>query len=229
MKVLVNERDLEEIRYSRRVGVGKEGICYLPVDDNRIVKLFYDSYKSQVKQVNFSNIKNSQIAFPIDILCTTDGQIVGYTMNYLSGEKFINGFKENLSLSDLKQAYLNLRIIMLKLKNIYMDDNCLDNLLYDYKTNKINIIDTSRWYEKRGGEFESISEFNWQMMTALLTNIDFENYKLNQDRSLSDMYFTYKNSEQLLSIFIEFLNELELKVSEYKGEKVKTIKDLIIK
>ena len=49
MKVLVSERDLEELRYSRRIGSGNEGYCYLPEDDNKIVKLFSDSYKNQVK------------------------------------------------------------------------------------------------------------------------------------------------------------------------------------
>ena len=39
---------------------------------------------------------------------------------------------------------------------------------------------------------------------------------------------TYTYLENITSLFWEFLNELELKVSEYKGYKVKKIRDLII-
>jgi hypothetical protein len=151
-------------------------------------------------------------------------------MHYLNGEKFIGGFLENLDLQKLKEAYLKTRIIILKLKNIYMDDNCLENMLYDYQSNNINLIDTSRWYKEINGEIKSINEFNWQMTTALLENLKWKQYRLNHDKQLLDLYMEYKYTdfEGIESLFIEFLNELELKVSEYKGEKVKTIKDLTI-
>lgn len=228
MKVLVDKRYLEELKYSEPKGHGKEGSCYLPEDDNRLVKIFYEWNKS--KKIYFENYHHSQIAFPIDTLYDDKDNLVGYTMYYLSGEKFINGFHNDLDLQKLKEVYLKTRIMILKLKNIYMDDNCLENMLYDYKLNRINLIDTSRWYEKLDGHIESINEFNWQMITALLENINWKQYKFNHDKQLLDLYLTYKYTSftGIESLFIEFLNELELKVSEYKGEKVKTIKDLII-
>ena len=229
MKVLVNEREIEEIRFSKIIGIGNEGYCYLPANDNLIVKLFFDNYKEKVKHIYFSELNCSQIAFPIDVLYNSSENIIGYTMNYLSGVKFVNGFKDDLLLSDLKKAYLNIRNIILNLKNVYMDDNCLENMLYDYINNKIKIIDTSRWYENKDGQLESINELNWQMMTALIRNIDFKRYKLNHEKGLLDIYLTYQYSEHLLSVFMDFLSELELVVSEYKGKKVERIKDLIIK
>ena len=237
MRVLVSDREIEEIKYSQPVGYGHEGICYLTEDDNKIVKLFFDTCKDKFKKISFSNLNNNQIAFPIDILYDKHNRIIGYTMNYINGEKLLDGFSESLLLSNLKQAYMNMRLIILNLKDIYMDDNCLENMIYDYSRNKINIIDTSRWYEKRDGHIESICDFNWQMMEALRLTINFENSKLNQDDKLhkiylefqeSKNYIEYEKSKCLISLFLEFLLELEKKASEYKGEKVKTIKDLKI-
>lgn len=228
MKVLVSDKYLEKLSCLKPKGVGKEGKCYLPNNGNKLVKIFDEEYK--VEKINFVGLENSQIAFPIDTLYDKNGNLRGYTMYYLVGEKFINGFLEDLKLQDLKQVYLKTRILMLKLKNIYMDDNCLENMLYDYQQNKINLIDTSGWYQELDGEIKSINEFNWQMMSALLKNVNWKQYKFNHDKQLLDLYLTYKYTSftGIESLFIEFLNELELKVSEYKGEKVKTIKDLII-
>ena len=61
---------------------------------------------------------------------------------------------------------------MLRQKNVFMDDLCLENMLYDSENKRINLIDTSRWFSKRDGQFESIGNFNWQMMSALLQSID---------------------------------------------------------
>ncbi len=227
MKVLVDKQYLEKLKNLKPIANGKEGICYLQVDDNRIVKIFHEWNKS--KKIYFDNLTNSQIAFPIDILYDKKDNLVGYTMHYLGGDKFINGFHEELSLQELKESYLKMRLIILQLKDIYMDDNCLENMLYDYNLKRINLIDTSRWYEKIDGHIESINEFNWQMITALLRNIDFKHYKINHDKKLFELYMTYQYFEQIPSLFLEFLNELELKVSEYKGYKVKTINDLLIK
>jgi len=226
MKVLINQRELEELKYSRSIGNGKEGTCYLPEDDNKIVKIFHDWNKST--KLYFDNLSNSQIAFPIDTLYDYSDNLIGYTMYYLGGIKFKNGFKDELDIQELKCCYLKIKDIIKSYKNIYMFDNCLDNMLYDYKLKRINIIDTSRWYEKENGYLENINEFNWQMMNVLLKTINYKQYKLNHDNRLFELYIAYQYLEQIPSLFIEFLSELELKVSEYKGIKVKTIKDLQI-
>ena len=227
MKVLVDKRYLEELKYSRRIGNGKEGVCYLPEDDNRITKIFHEWNKS--KKVYFDDIKNSQISFPIDILYDNKENLVGYTMYYLGGEKFVNGFREDLSLQELKDSYIKIKNIILNLKDVYMYDNCLENMLYDYDLKRINLIDTSRWHLKKDGHIESINEFNWQMLNALFNNIDWKHFRLNHDSKLYELFISYKYLEQIPTLFMEILEELELKVSEYKGYNVKKVKDLIIK
>ena len=228
-KVLVDRRYIVEIMEGNYIGFGKEGKCYFTEDDNQLVKIFHDHLSVDRRKVLFDDLNNDQIAFPNDLLIDKDTNIlVGYTMYYLGGEKFVHGFRDDLNLEELKKAYLKIRLIMLNLKDIYMFDNCLENMLYDYKLKRINLIDTSRWYQKLDGHIESINEFNWQMMNSLLENIDWKHFRLNQDKQLYDLYITYKYLENVPSLFLEFLNELENKVSEYKGYKVKTISDLRI-
>ena len=226
MRVLVTEREIEELRYGRKVGNGKEGICYFSEDDNKVVKIFHDWHS--VYSLLTDKIKHSQIAYPIDILYDKEDNLRGYTMYFLGGQKFKNGFPDNLNLEELKSLYRNLKDIILSMKDIYMDDNCLDNMLLDQNLQRINLIDTSRWYEKVDGHLESVNEFNWQMINALLENIDWKHFKLNQDKQLFELHMVYEYLENIPSLFIDFLNELEIKVSEERQEKVKTIKDLKI-
>ena len=225
MKVLVDNKYLEKIKKSQSLDSGKEGKCYLD-KNNKVIKIFHK--KTMFRKIYFDNINHNQIAFPIDLFYDKDNCILGYTMNYLNGKNLLNGFSKDLDLNELKSVYLKTRLMILKLKNIYMDDNCLENMLYDYESKKINLIDTSRWYEKLDGELDSINDFNWQMINSLLRNIDWKSFKLNRDKELYNMFLTYKYTKDIPSLFMEFLSELENKVSEYKGEKVKTIKDLSI-
>ena len=223
MEVLVSEKEIKTIKKYKNIGNGKEGTCYL-TPEGKIIKLFHSWYDD--KKIEYLNLQNKQIAFPIDYLVDINKEIVGYTMHYLNGEQLIKNCKDDLELRVLRNAYLQMRLIILKLKDIYMDDLCLDNILFDYNKCILNLIDTSRWYKKIDGQIENISEFNWQIMTTLLNTIDYSHYKLKDEKELSDLYLTYKWSKNLLSIFLDFLNVLEKKVSEYKGFKVLTIRDL---
>ena len=90
MRVLVTEREIEELRYGRKVGNGKEGICYFSEDDNKVVKIFHDWHS--VYSLLTDKIKHSQIAYPIDILYDKEDNLRGYTMYFLGGQKFKNGF-----------------------------------------------------------------------------------------------------------------------------------------
>ena len=41
-KVLVDDHDLEAIRFGRKIGVnGKEGTCYFSEEDNQVVKIYH--------------------------------------------------------------------------------------------------------------------------------------------------------------------------------------------
>ena len=62
-------------------------------------------------------------------------------------------------------------------------------------------------------------------MTSLCrANLDWVNNPLNQDKKLHELYRMHKLANQ--SLPMEFLEELEIKMSERNNEKVKTIGDL---
>lgn len=223
-KILVERRYLDEIRRNRPINQGKEGSCYFFKDDNVVVKLFHLYDKK--RKIYFMENESLYIAFPIDILIDSCSlQIAGYTMNYMPGEKFVSGFRSNLPLADLKKAYQILKLEVLKYKDIYMYDNCLANMLFDYNKKRINLIDTSRWYPEENGVLKNLENLNWQLMTSLCrANLDWVNNPLNQDKKLHELYRMHKLANQ--SLPMEFLEELEIKMSERNNEKVKTIGDL---
>lgn len=242
--VLVDRRIVEELRYGYVVGSGKEGRCYLPEDSNEIVKIFHIWLGE--RKLYFSDRKEIQIAYPKEIWIDKEsGSIVGYLMPYLGGNKISYGFLKELFLSELRQAYINIRLTILKQKNVYMNDLCLDNMLYDYKLKRINLIDTSRWYPKYNGHYDSVNEFNCQMMYALFRSMNWESFPLKEDKVIKELYSLLllyedyfekkhigkKNLEEVFipSLFSEFLTRLEKIVSEYKGEKIEKVKDLVLK
>lgn len=223
-RVLVDRREIEEIKNGFCLGRGKEGACYYLEDDNIVAKIYY--YFSANRQVYFDSESSRLITFPIDILIDScSNSITGYTFNPTRGEHFKNGFRNFLSLEDLKKAYQEICLEIKKYPNIYMDDNCLDNILFDYVNKRMSLIDTSRWYPKEDSLERNLEIFNWQIMTALCQgNLDWVNNPLNRDNKLFELYRMHKLEIQ--SLPMEFLEELERKVSEIKGEKVKTIGDL---
>lgn len=224
MNKLVEISDLENIKKMKYLGKGKEGCCYLNERQNIVIKLFNGLDINQ--KIYFDDKTNSQISFPIDILYDKKTNIIkGYTMNYLNGKNLLNGFRGDLEIKDLKKAYIKMRLIMLYLKDIYMDDLCLENMLFDYNLKKINLIDTSRWYIKYDGQIDNIKELNWQMMSALFRSKVFELSMIQQNKTINEMIRMFENDQYDVSLFLNFLNELEKYISEYKGSKVKTLND----
>lgn len=237
--VFVNRRRVEEIRQEICIGRGKEGSCYLPSDDNKIVKLYH--IWDAKRKLHFMNCEHPSIAFPKDILLDEETKmLVGYTMYFLGGMHFSNGFLDKLSLEELKKSYQQVKQLIMNYPNIYMNDNCLDNMLYDYRFRRINLIDTSRWYERENAFVENINELNWQLTTAILENIDWEHFPLKNNPGIKHNYELYlafqkcftqkqianKSVVMIPNLFLEFLEELEVEVAKEKKEKVLRIKDL---
>ena len=84
-KVLVDDHDVEAIRFGRKIGVGKEGTCYFSEEDNQVVKI-YHMYLPK-RKVYFENLSDNNITFPNDTLFdmeTGDSKPIRGTY-YLSG------------------------------------------------------------------------------------------------------------------------------------------------
>ena len=169
--IRVNYKEIEALRYGVLVGYGKEGRCYFQEDDNLLVKLFH--YFIKDRQIYFSYLKDARISFPVDILKYEDTEsVVGYTLPFLQGESLKDGFKMDTSLEKLKESFLELKELINKYKDIYMNDICLDNIFYDYDKNQFNLIDTSRWYPKVNGYRENLSNINWIFIAAVRSSFE---------------------------------------------------------
>lgn len=241
--IRVNYREIEEIRFGYCLGSGKEGRCYFYEEDNCIVKLYHCMLRHG--QLYFDDLYDSKIAFPRDILFYENTDLIaGYTMPYLRGKSLNNGFFSDMSFDELKLAYLELKKLIEKYKNIYMDDLCLDNIFYDKAKKSFSLIDTSRWYPKKDGYKENINDINWVFIACLILNLDIKNNIIFEDRTVIELYsmyyhyglqsirkyhnFTFDRID-ISELFLQFLKVVVEKTSENEGKNIKTIKELIRK
>lgn len=223
--VLVDINDIDKLRKLEFLQRGKEGSCYF-LNNDEIIKLYH--IMDTKRKIYFDNLESDVIAFPKDIYIYKGTDLItGYTMNFLKGESFISGFSKKLLLMDLKKTIMDIRNEIAKYPNIYMEDMCLVNLLFDYNLKRIKLIDTSMWYEKEDSLEDNIKKINMIMMTSLCRTIDWITYPLMKDKDLHELYrmHIYGND----SLPIEFLELIELKMSEINGQEVKTIGDLVRK
>ena len=224
-RVLVDINDLDKLRKLEFLQKGKEGSCYF-LNKDEIIKLYH--IFDTKRKIYFDNLESNFIAFPKDIYVYKDTDLIaGYTMKYLTGESFLGGFFEKLLLMDLKKAIIDIRGEIAKYPNIYMEDMCLVNLLFDYNLKKIKLIDTSMWYEKEDSKEDNIKKLNMIMMTSLCRNLDWLTYPLMKDKDLHELHRMHISGSE--SLPIEFLELIQLKMAERSRKEVKTIGDLVRK
>ena len=224
-KVLVDLKRIEEIKRLDSIGRGKEGSCYLA--PHEIIKIYH--MLDNKRKIYFDDLNSENISFPKDIYIYENiNLIAGYTMDYLSGGKILNGFKCDLEIDKLKQMYIDIRNTIINYKDIYMDDLCLENILLDYKNNKINLIDTSKWYPKDNSSEKNIMWLDRCLVYVLLSkNLEWLIEYANKSNELFNLYRFYKLGYHIN--FLEILDAIKYDVEQKSNCKVKTINDLIIK
>lgn len=211
-KVLVDDHDVEAIRFGRKIDVnGKEGTCYFSEEDNQVVKI-YHMYLPR-RKVYFENLSDNNISFPNDILFDMEtGLIAGYTMDYLSGIKLLDGFSKKLEIQKLKKAYLVIREKLKEYNDIYMGDLVLENILFDYQRNIFKLIDTSRWYPCFDSYRENSKLLDGALAHALCYNhLYWLKENLGVSKELLKLYQAYQDYQ-----FIPFLELLEMSEEEIK-------------
>lgn len=223
-KVLVDYKELEKIRQLEVLDSGFNGTCYF-LNETTLIKIFHVLLKK--RNIYFSDLESNNIAFPKEIYYMDTGLVLGYTMDYFNGEEIITGLKEDLLLKDLKNAIIEMKKEILKYPNVCMEDLSLVNMLFDYNTKRIQLIDTSEWHPEENSSQINLEKFNSKMMRLLTrTNLNWLNHPLNQHRSLQEIYRMYKSGIE--SLPLTFLEELEFEISKRKGFKVKTLGDLTL-
>ena len=224
-KILVDLKRIEKIRNLYTIGRGKEGTCYLLEDTNEIIKLFH--ILDQKRKIYFDDLTSSNISFPKDILMYDD-LVAGYTMNYLDGQKIIDGFPKKIELNTLKQMYIDIKNIIIDYPDLCMDDMCLANILIDVKNKKINLIDTSRWYPKEKSKDNNIKWLDMILVYVLCRkNMEWLGSYQNKSPELFGLYRSYKLGYHVP--FLEILEAIEDEIEEKFSKNIKIIDDLVPK
>ena len=220
-RVLVTSKALDEYEKKDRIGYpGREGSCYI-LNEKEVIKIFHILDKK--RKVYFDNLKCNNISFPKDIYILND-LVVGYTMDYLTGN-IISKFGDNLEIQKLKQMYIDMKNIIESYPDIYMDDICLVNILFDFNNNCINLIDTSRWYPEENAYCRNISKFDKVLNYVLCgRTLDWLHQYNDKSQDLFSMYRFYKLGYHVP--FLELLEAIQYEVEEKFGQSVKTIGDL---
>ena len=223
-KVLVDFQDIENYKKGNKCGrPGIEGACYF-LDKETLVKIYHVFYKNRI--THFSDIIDSDIAFPIDILLYEDTNLeAGYTMKYLQGEKFLYGFSDKILISDLKKAYLDLKKKIELYRDIYMQDMSLVNIMYSKTENKFKLIDTDQWYTCYNSNIENLKQLDLCLSYAIFKyNASWVSLSDDKSDQLFDLYKWHKLG--YTTPFLEVLEVLEKELNEKYGVKAKNIADL---
>ena len=226
--VLVDFQEIENYKKNNMCGrPGKEGTCYYLTNDI-IIKIFHIFLGD--KRVYFDNLKNEFISFPIDVFYDSIVKLeTAYTMKYLEGTTLINGFSKEIKIENVKKAYINLKKIIEEYKDINMYDMCLANILYDAKTNSLNLIDTSRWYPSNNSFLTNIEQFNNCLCYSLFRyNMSWIRKIDNLDlKKLTNLFKTYENYlDNNFPNFLELLDIVSYEIEKNSDKKIKTFDDL---
>ena len=223
VKVINSLEDLEKIK-GEYIGEGREGRCYFLKDSSIVLKIYKDEEKP--KELVGSNMKSSNIAFPIDIYVDLQDNIIGSTMPFMIGEHLENGFPENVEISKIKEAYTKLLSELQKFPNIYMSDLCLDNILYNEDTNSFYIIDTTLWKQCDDSFGLNYARLDQNLSHALYKNISWLNeYDFWKDDLDFASDFRRSKNEDLI-YFLKFLDKVIEVVSKYFAKEIVTFGDL---
>ena len=227
---IINKKMLEIIQKEEPMGIGEESNCYFLKGTSDIIKIYFQP--KRLNNIKFADKKSLYIAFPKDILVDVEtNAVVANTMSYFPGEKIINGFPTDLEVAKLKEAYTILQEEIRQFSDIYMVDLCLDNILYDLKSNCFYIIDTGRWYKLPDVSALNQARIDINLSSALYNSglswlKDYPNLK-EENPKLYDFFITSKDVRYCP--FLEFLDTLILELETKYSQEVKTIGDLIPK
>ena len=217
---------IEELKYLCKniVGEGKEGICYSMNNSPLLLKIYKDNKRP--KELNGANYNSNYIAFPKDIIKDKEGNIIASTMPYVPGIKIVEGFSENIEIVKLKEAYHKILEEIKKYPNIYMQDLCLDNILYDEGTNSFYIIDTRQWKAWDDSFGLNYARLDQNLSASLYENIkwlnDFDFWKSNID--FANNFRRSKKADFIY--FLKYLDQSIEIIGNYFNKEIVTFGDL---
>lgn len=204
---------LKRITY---LGQGCQGICYLDISTNTVIKVFNDYFANENAGyaeeylLRFSSIRNTTFIWPNNVI-KVGSEIVGYTMPYKKAKNLCNINPLLVNLDRLEEAIIKAE----KDVKLITDNNVK---LYDVRYNilyikgKIYIIDTLDYSYRRVSFRENKMGIDEEIMLFLVDNY-FDDFVQN-DRILSAMYMEYAVNS------LDFLRQFRNKLNMYLGKNI---------
>lgn len=211
---------------------GYEGKCF--IEGDKILKFYFFS-KEKKDFIDLSVYHSPYISFPINYF-EIFGKIVGEEMPYFNKLKINESINIETDLQLLKQNYVNILKEISKFKELYMDDMCKVNILYN--ENGFSLIDTSRWQMRDINNSRQVSNealFNEYLMDRVSEVLNI--CRFNIDCSLKDGLLSKgKIGEDILNLLknalrdsfylIEVLEAFEHMYNKEYGNCPKTLGDI---
>lgn len=195
---------LEEILKLEKIGEGKCASIYKKGREvYKILNTKSDSIKFYNKEMieKLVGIKSDICVFPNEILEDNDGNLLGYSMDYVKGEQFKTKIKD-LTFEELQNIFKESEENIEKTseQGILFDDMHFDNIMWDEENEKIRIIDTDFFKKTDEPQKRNISKFNSAIQDMLYSYI--AQYGITVNEELKSFYnisdLTYEDEKRLL-------------------------------
>lgn len=226
--------ELSEVERLEKIGQGKCADIYRKDKEAyKILKDNSDSRKFYSKEMlqKLVGIKTELCVFPNDIIEDKDGKLLGYSMDYIKGNKFYDVFKKiplEKLIQELKVAENDIKEIADK--KVIFEDMHFDNIMWNEEKNTIQIIDTDFFDKSEGLSYDEIYSANSRKFAQSITDMlglkifEYTQNNENMKEFYDAWHLKYRNNE---SVSIqEYLINLNKVMEEDFGSKFNSISEM---
>ena len=163
----------EDIKALEKIGEGKcaniyrnGSVVYKILKENSDSRRFYN--KKMLQQL--AGAESGLCVFPNEILEDNNGNLLGYSMDFVPGEKMKN-IIATLPFEQLKLAIAKAKqgITRISEQNIMCDDMHDDNIMWNEETQSIQIIDTDFFKRTEGNS--DLNDSNWKRFSKTIEDM----------------------------------------------------------
>jgi len=215
---IVTKVDIEEIKNLEKIGSGGCSVVYK--DGNTVYKIlkeeskrFYSRYYNKEALENLKSINNDTFVFPDEILENSDGELLGYSMDFIEMDYLRDSIK-NLSFEKIERIMNKAEEEVKKLtqNNIMINDMHEANIMYDLKSEEIKIIDTDFFAKNKEMDEAELNLFNNNKFSGVIKDvlgIDIKVYTMENEKinNLVNELGEEKSVSNMINIYIKVLEE----------------------